>query len=66
MGSKARCLLTLNDRDILGDAGRISHKMAIEVAAREFEKYDQEQRRIAATSVTDFDRVVQRIKKLVT
>ena len=54
--------LTLNDRDILGGAGRISHTMALEVAGREFEKYDKEQRRIAS-SATDFDKAVDRIRK---
>jgi hypothetical protein len=61
--SKLDGFLTLNDRDILGDAGRVSHTMALEVAGREFEKYD-EQRNAAAKSVTDFDKAVDRIKKL--
>jgi hypothetical protein len=61
--AKLDAFLTLNDRDILGDAGRISHQMAVEVAEREFEKYDQEQRRIAAASVTDLDKAIDRIRK---
>jgi len=62
--AKLDAFLTLNDRDILADAGRISHKMAVGVAGREFEKYDREQRRIAEGSATDFDKAVDRIKKL--
>jgi hypothetical protein len=62
--SKLDGFLTLNDRDILGDAGRISHTMALEVAGREFKKYHEEQRKKAAKSVTDFDTAVDRIRKL--
>ena len=62
--SKLDGFLTLNDRDILGDAGRISHTMALEVAGREFKKYDDEQRKKATKSITDFDTAVGRIKKL--
>jgi hypothetical protein len=62
--TKLDAFLKLNDRDILGDAGRISHKVAIEAAGREFEKYEREQRRIAGTLPSDFDQAVDRIKRL--
>ncbi|HEX7581343.1 MAG TPA: RhuM family protein [Thermoanaerobaculia bacterium] len=38
--------LKLNEREILTDAGRISHELALERAAHEFEKYDAERRRL--------------------
>jgi hypothetical protein len=56
--------LKLNERDILADAGRISHELAKEKAAREFEKYDAERRRLEAAEPPDFEREVEGIKKL--
>lgn len=65
-GTKLDAFLKLNDRDILADAGRVSHKVAMEVASREFQKYDKEQRRLAAGTPSDFDKAVDRIKRLET
>ncbi len=56
--------LKLNDRDILTDAGRISRDLALEKAAKEFETYEAERRHREALDSSDFDRVVERIKKL--
>lgn len=56
--------LRLNERDILTDAGRISHDLAIEKAQSEFGKFDTERRRLAASDPTEFDRVVKGLQKL--
>ncbi len=56
--------LKLNEREILTDAGRISHELALEKAAHEFEKYDAERRRLEASVPSDFDKAVDGIKKL--
>ncbi len=56
--------LRLNERDILTDAGRISHDLAVEKARSEFGKFDTERRRLAASDPAEFDRVVEGIKKL--
>lgn len=56
--------LKLNERDILTDAGRISHELAMEKARGEFEKYDAERRRVEAAEPSEFDRAVEGIKKL--
>jgi len=44
--SKLNDILTINQREILLDAGRISKKIADELAEREFEKYSAKQREI--------------------
>ena len=54
--------LKLNERDILTDAGRISHELAMEKARGEFEKYDAERRRVEATAPSELDRAVEGIK----
>jgi hypothetical protein len=56
--------LTLNERDILTDAGRVSHELALEKAGREFETYDAERRKREAIETPDFDAAVEKIKKL--
>lgn len=47
--SKLNDILTINQREILLDAGRISKKIAEELAEREFEKYSAKQREIENT-----------------
>jgi hypothetical protein len=38
---KLNDILTINDNEILEHAGKISHKLALEIAEKEFEKYDK-------------------------
>lgn len=47
--SKLNDILTINQREILLDAGRISKKIAEELAEREFEKYSAKQKEIENT-----------------
>ena len=56
--------LKLNERDILTDAGRISHELATAKAGREFEKFDADRRKREALEPGDFDTAVERIRKL--
>ena len=41
---KLRLVLTLNEKCVLEDAGRISHELAIEKAGEEYDKYKNTQR----------------------
>src|SRR3989339_1225395 len=50
---KLHGFLTINDRNILQDAGRISHELMVEIAEKKFDKYKQ----IEATQDIDFDEV---------
>jgi hypothetical protein len=57
--------LQLSDRDVLKNAGRISHTAAEDHAHGEFEKFSAERRRLeAAQPTSDFDKAVEDIKKL--
>lgn len=38
---KLNDILTINENEILEHAGKISHKLALEIAGKEFEKYDK-------------------------
>ena len=57
--------LKLNEREVLTDAGRVSHELAEEKAGRAFETYDASRRRLAAAENTDFDQAVEGIRKAV-
>ena len=50
--------LKLNDRDILGDLGKVSHDVAEALALGEFEKFRVEQDK---NYISDFDREVKKI-----
>lgn len=62
---KLDAFLAFNERDILMHAGKVSQALAEEHAHAEFEKYETERRRIEATTPTsDFDRFVEKTRKL--
>ncbi len=50
---KLHGFLTINDRNILQDAGRISHELMVDIAEKKFDTYKQ----IEATQDVDFDEV---------
>ncbi|MDI6794622.1 MAG: virulence RhuM family protein [bacterium] len=54
--------LSLNDRDILKHAGKISQRNAKELAESAYEKFSQERIRISDFSQSDFDRAVKQIE----
>ncbi len=56
--NKLNGFLSLNDREILHNAGTISHE-AKENAEREYEKYKQIQQKMIIDS--DFEKVIKRI-----
>jgi hypothetical protein len=54
--------LKLNDRDILKNAGKISHDLAKEIAEKEYEKFNQ--KRIKAEEKDgDFEKVIGLVEK---
>ncbi len=60
--AKLDVFLTLNDQDILTDAGRASAQLAKDLAESEFEKYQTRQRQIEAdTANEELNRTVKRI-----
>lgn len=56
---KLHGFLSLNDREILLHAGKISHQLAIEKAEKEYEKYNNIQ---INTKESDFDKQVKKIE----
>lgn len=55
--------LTLNDREILDSAGKISKMLAREIAEAEFDKFEAKQRALHPEShLSDFDRYIRRIE----
>jgi hypothetical protein len=57
--------LQFNERNILTHFGKVTHQLAEEHAHREFDKYEAQRRQIEATEPTsDFDRVVEEVKRL--
>jgi hypothetical protein len=58
---KLDAFLTLNERDILGHAGTISHEMAKELAEAEYEKFNRERIRQKDRLDSDFEKTVKRL-----
>lgn len=62
---KLDAFLEFNERNILKNAGRVSHELALEHANAEFDKYKANLRHLeAAQPVSDFDQVVEEAKRL--
>lgn len=57
---KLHGFLTMNDREILQDKGKITAKFAEQLAIGEYEKYKTEQDKLY---VSDFDKLVQKVDK---
>ena len=51
--------LKLNDRDILQNAGKISHELAKEIAEKEYEKFNQKR----VNQDGDFEKIVGLVEK---
>ncbi|MEW6096858.1 MAG: virulence RhuM family protein [bacterium] len=54
--------LSLNDRNILKHAGKISHEMAKELAETEYDKFSRQRIRLTDAKESDFDRAVKQIE----
>ncbi len=59
---KLDSFMTLNDRDILTHAGKISHEMAKQLAENEYEKFHIQRISDSAKALSDFDRAVKQIE----
>lgn len=57
---KLHGFLTMNDRDILQDKGKITAKFAESLAISEYEKYKTKQDKL---NISDFDKLVQKVEK---
>jgi len=63
--AKLDAFLQFNERNILKHAGTVSHQLAEEHAHREFEKFDAERLRLAASQpISEFDRLVEESKQM--
>jgi len=61
---KLHDFLTLNDREILKDAGRVTHELAKELSEQRFEKFEETRRAFEAKNpVSDFDRQVKGLEE---
>jgi len=58
---KLHGFLTLNDRDILNNAGRISHEMAKELAEAEYEKFNLNRIQQADEAEGEFEKAVRQL-----
>ena len=54
--------LTINDRDILDHAGRISHEMAKDLAESEYEKFSTQRISNTSKQLSDFDKAIKQIE----
>ena len=59
---KLNGFMQLNERDILGHAGKISHEMAKEAAEMKYEKFNMERVKLMDGHESDFDKTVKRIE----
>jgi hypothetical protein len=63
--SKLDAFLEFNDRNVLRHAGKVQKKVADQLALRQFEQYDEAQRRIEASQPSsDFDHFVEDMRRL--
>ena len=63
--NKIDAFLRFNEKDILINPGKVSAEVAKELAEREFEKYEENLRRIESKQpISDFDKLVERTKLL--
>ena len=54
--------LTINDRDILNHAGKISHEMAKELAETQYDTFHRNRLESGKNALSDFDKAVKQIE----
>lgn len=59
---KLDSFMTLNDRDILTHAGKLSHEMAKQLAEGEYDKFHTNRLNESKKQISDFDKVVKQIE----
>jgi hypothetical protein len=57
---KLHGFLSLNDREILNHSGKISHQLAIDIAEKEYDKFNQQQ---VNNKESDFDKVIKNLEE---
>jgi hypothetical protein len=58
-------ILQLNGRELLAHAGKISHQKALDKSGEEFEKYKEDQKKIAKeASLKEIEEDIEKLKKL--
>jgi hypothetical protein len=62
--NKLDAFLQFNECNVLQDAGKISHDVAKSLAEVQYEKYSEQRRIDSATSISDFDALVDKAKTL--
>ena len=62
--AKLHGFLTINDRDIINHAGKISHEIAKTLAEAEYEKFNAARIAHADQQESDFDRAVKQLPKM--
>jgi len=60
---KLHGFLSLNDREILKDAGRVSHELAIQFAENEYEKYRLITISEKDKQLDDFEKSIKKIEQ---
>lgn len=55
--------LKLNDRNILEDAGKITHELAVEMAEKEYDKFNKNRNKKIFALENDFDKAIKLIEK---
>ena len=59
--TKLHGFLTINDRNILTHAGKISHQMAKELAESEYEKYNRQRIQQADAADGEFEKAIKQL-----
>jgi len=59
---KLDAFLSINDREILENAGKISHEVAKQIADEEYEKFNKLRITVSKTSLSDFDKAIKQIE----
>ena len=60
---KLHGFLQLNDRDILANAGKISHELAVEMAESEYDKFHKNRLEQQVNAESDFEKVIRLVNK---
>ncbi|MBI4360072.1 MAG: virulence RhuM family protein [Candidatus Jacksonbacteria bacterium] len=63
--AKLNGFLKLNDREILENAGRISHDLAKELAEKEYDKYHRKSLNAPSRADADFDKFADKAEKII-
>jgi hypothetical protein len=58
---KLHGFLSLNDREILSHAGKISHELAVNKAEQEYEKYHRQRFELSSKFENDFDKAIKKL-----